>query len=54
MWLCHMDGAICTGQPSTMHCFLMVESPEVEARCEVEEEDPEEEAWCKVKEGPEV
>ena len=40
--------------PLTMHCFLMVESPEVEARCEVEEEDPEEEAWCKVKEGPEV
>ena len=48
MWLCHMDGAVCAGQPSTMHCFLMVESPEEEAGSE--EEKPEEEAWCEVQE----
>ena len=27
IWLCHMDGAICAGQPSIVHCFLM-EGPE--------------------------
>ena len=27
MWLCHMEGAICAGQPSTVHCFL-IEGPE--------------------------
>ena len=58
-------GAICAGQPSTMHCFLMVESseeeawseeegPEEVAWCEVEEEEgPAEEAWCGEEEGPE-
>ena len=59
MWLCHMDGAICAGQPSTMHCFLMVESPEEEAWSEEEgpeevaweEEGPEGRSWCEVEEG---
>ena len=28
MWLCHMDGAICAGQSSTVHCFLLEGIPE--------------------------
>ena len=52
MWLCHMDGAICAGQPSTVHCFLLEGIPEEKVWC-VMEKSPEEEAWCVVKESPE-
>ena len=52
MWLCHMDGAICAGQPSTVHCFLLEVYPEDKKAWCVVDESPEE-AWCMVEESPE-